>query len=691
METSARPSRCRETNGGPAGRCNPWTGKPFSSLYYQLEEKRRALPVFQERERIVEIVKRNRVVVLQGETGSGKTTQVPRLLLEAGFQRIACTQPRRIAAVSVATRVAHEMDVRLGELVGYTIRFEDVSHPKLTRLKYVTDGMLLREAFQDDRLSRYDCIILDEAHERTLSTDVLMGLLKGILKQRPELHMVVMSATLERDHFCTYFDHAPLLNVSGRMHPVDIHFAERPVFDYLFAVEQQVRQIHENEPAGDVLIFLTGEEEIEDMCSRLRHYSRATARKHGAPLQVLPLYSALPMSVQERVFEPPRPPEARKVIVATNVAETSITIDGITYVIDPGFAKVKIYNPSTRVESLLVSPISQDSARQRAGRAGRTRPGICYRLYTEEAFRTELPARSHPEILRSNLCNVVLTLKKLGIHDLIHFDFMDPPAPDTMIRALEMLFYLGAVDEEVELTPLGRQMAEFPLDIQIARMLLESPRHGSSNEAITLAAMLSVPNVFLRPRQQADEADARKQRFVVSDSDHATLVRVFEAFMDHGCDRQWCAENYLNDRALMHAVNIRRQLELMMQRMGLRICSPGRRAPDRWIRLRRCVLEGFFSQTAFWMRRRDYLTIRDEQLVGLHPSSVIRHRPSWVVFHEFVLTTGSYIRTVSQIEPKWLFELPTKYYDLLEYKEGASRRALELAARLTGQRRSAAP
>jgi pre-mRNA-splicing factor ATP-dependent RNA helicase DHX15/PRP43 len=206
METSARPSRCRETNGGPAGPCNPWTGKPFSSLYYQLEEKRRALPVFQERERIVEIVKRNRVVVLQGETGSGKTTQVPRLLLEAGFQRIACTQPRRIAAVSVATRVAHEMDVRVGELVGYTIRFEDVSHPKLTRLKYVTDGMLLREAFQDDRLSRYDCIILDEAHERTLSTDVLMGLLKGILKQRPELHMVVMSATLERDHFCTYFD-----------------------------------------------------------------------------------------------------------------------------------------------------------------------------------------------------------------------------------------------------------------------------------------------------------------------------------------------------------------------------------------------------------------------------------------------------------------------------------------------------
>ncbi|KAK4531677.1 hypothetical protein CCYA_CCYA09G2534 [Cyanidiococcus yangmingshanensis] len=689
-----RPSAAPENDTGDgyvdhetASDRNPYTGQPFSDLYYELEEKRRALPVYQARQRIVDAVKRHRVVVLQGETGSGKTTQVPRFLLEAGFQRVVCTQPRRIAAVSVATRVAQEMDVCLGDLVGYTIRFEDVSHPKRTRLKYVTDGMLLREAFQDHMLSRYDCILLDEAHERTLSTDVLMGLIKNILPVRPALHVVVMSATLERDHFTTYFNQAPLLDVSGRMYPVDIRYEKQPVMDYIRAVEEKVQYIHEQEPAGDILLFLTGEEEIEDMCQRLRYYSRTVAKRGLGPLHVLPLYSALPLSHQQRVFEPANPPGARKVVVATNVAETSLTIDGISYVIDPGFAKSKIYNPSTRVESLLVSPISQDSAKQRAGRAGRTRAGVCYRLYTEDAFRTELQERSYPEILRCNLCNVVLTLKKLGIDDLIHFDFMDPPAPDTMIRALETLFYLGALDENVALTPLGTQMAEFPLDVQITRMLVESPRYRCSEEAVTLAAMLSVPNVFLRPRYRADEADARKERFAVSDSDHATLVRVFEAFVKHDHDARWCSENFLNDRALLHAVNIRRQLASMLKQMGLPLCSPGIRAPDRWVRLRRCVLAGFLMQTAFWVRRRDYMTIRDEQVVGLHPSSVVRHRPAWVVFHEFVLTTGNYIRTVSQIEPEWLFELSTKYYDLTEYKDGASRRALELAAGLRKMRR----
>jgi pre-mRNA-splicing factor ATP-dependent RNA helicase DHX15/PRP43 len=635
-------------------------------------------------------VKRHRVVVLQGETGSGKTTQVPRFLLEAGFQRVVCTQPRRIAAVSVATRVAQEMDVCLGDLVGYTIRFEDVSHPKRTRLKYVTDGMLLREAFQDHELSRYDCILLDEAHERTLSTDVLMGLIKGILSVRPALHVVVMSATLERDHFTAYFEQAPLLDVSGRMYPVEIRYEKQPVLDYIEAVEQKVQQIHETEPEGDILLFLTGEEEIEDMCQKLRHYSSMAKKRGITPMQVLPLYSALPLSQQQRIFEETYPPGARKVIVATNVAETSLTIDGVSYVIDPGFTKSKIYNPSTRVESLLVSPISQDSAKQRAGRAGRTRPGICYRLYTEEAFQKELQERSYPEILRCNLCNVVLTLKKLGVDDLIHFDFMDPPAPDTMIRALESLFYLGALDENVSLTPLGAQMAEFPLDVQISRMLIESPRYCCSEEAVTLAAMLSVPNVFVRPRHRAAEADARKERFAVSDSDHATLVRVFEAFDKHQHDARWCAENFLNDRALMHAVNVRRQLAAMMKQMGLALCSPGARAPDRWVRLRRSVLAGFLMQTAFWVRRRDYMTIRDEQVVALHPSTVVRHRPAWVVFHEFVLTTGNYIRTVSQIEPNWLFELSSKYYDLAEYKGGASRRALELAAGLRTVRRRAA-
>jgi pre-mRNA-splicing factor ATP-dependent RNA helicase DHX15/PRP43 len=381
------------------------------------------------------LLRGHQVVVVEGETGSGKTTQLPQFAVHSGFgvdaegrQRlVACTQPRRVAAMSVAARVAEECDVKLGEEVGYSIRFEECSGPK-TALKYLTDGMLLREAMSDPQLDRYAVVMIDEAHERTLATDVLLGLLKEVLAARPTLKLVVMSATLDAKRFQDYFDGAPLLKIPGRTFPVETFFTPAPEADYLEAAIRTVGQIHACEPPGDVLLFLTGEQEIEDACARIRADAEALSPDLGR-LVVVPLYSTLPPAAQARIFSAPPPPlvpggkPGRKVVVSTNIAETSLTIDGVVYVVDPGFSKQKVYNPRTRVESLLVSPISRASAEQRKGRAGRTRPGKCFRLYTEKSFK-ELQGQTYPEILRSELSSTILTLKKLGIDDLVHFDFM---------------------------------------------------------------------------------------------------------------------------------------------------------------------------------------------------------------------------------------------------------------------------
>ncbi|XP_074274646.1 putative pre-mRNA-splicing factor ATP-dependent RNA helicase DEAH2 isoform X4 [Silene latifolia] len=491
---------------------NPWNLRPYSARFFEILEKRKSLPVWQQKKDFLDVLNNNnnQTIILVGETGSGKTTQIPQFVLEAveletadkrRKMMVACTQPRRVAAMSVSRRVAEEMDVTLGEEVGYSIRFEDCSSAK-TVLKYLTDGMLLREAMTDPLLERYKVIVLDEAHERTLATDVLFGLLKEVLKNRPDLKLVVMSATLEAEKFQGYFSDAPLMKVPGRLHPVEIFYTQEPERDYLEAAIRTVVQIHMCEPVGDILVFLTGEEEIEDACRKINKEVANLGDQVG-PVKVVPLYSTLPPAMQQKIFEAAPPPvkeggpAGRKIVVSTNIAETSLTIDGIVYVIDPGFAKQKVYNPRVRVESLLVSPISKASAHQRAGRAGRTQPGKCFRLYTEKSFHNDLQPQTYPEILRSNLANTVLTLKKLGIDDLVHFDFMDPPAPETLMRALEVLNYLGALDDEGNLTKLGTIMSEFPLDPQMAKMLVVSPEFNCSNEILKISAMLSVFQYFL--------------------------------------------------------------------------------------------------------------------------------------------------------------------------------------------------
>ncbi|KAL9360285.1 hypothetical protein Peur_048408 [Populus x canadensis] len=677
-------------NNGGSSLINRWNGKPYSQRYYDILEKRKNLPVWHQKEDFLQVLKKNQAIILVGETGSGKTTQIPQFVLEAvdlespdkrRKMMIACTQPRRVAAMSVSRRVAEEMDVTIGEEVGYSIRFEDCSSAR-TVLKYLTDGMLLREAMTDPLLERYKVIILDEAHERTLSTDVLFGLLKEVLKNRPDLKLVVMSATLEAEKFQGYFGEAPLMKVPGRLHPVEIFYTQDPERDYLEAAIRTVVQIHLCEPLGDILVFLTGEEEIEDACRKITKEIGNLGDQVG-PVKVVPLYSTLPPAMQQKIFEPAPPPlqeggpSGRKIVVSTNIAETSLTIDGIVYVIDPGFSKQKVYNPRVRVESLLVSPISKASAHQRSGRAGRTQPGKCFRLYTEKSFNQDLQPQTYPEILRSNLANTVLTLKKLGIDDLVHFDFMDPPAPETLMRALEVLNYLGALDDEGNLTKLGEIMSEFPLDPQLSKMLVVSPEFNCSNEILSISAMLSVPNCFVRPREAQKAADEAKARFGHIDGDHLTLLNVYHAYKQNNEDPSWCYENFVNHRALKAADNVRQQLVRIMARFNLKLCSTDFNSRDYYINIRKSILAGYFMQVAHLEQSGHYLTVKDNQVVHLHPSNCLDHKPEWVIYNEYVLTSRNYIRTVLDIRGEWLVDIAPHYYDLQNFPQCEAKRVLE--------------
>ncbi|ODV94376.1 hypothetical protein PACTADRAFT_51221 [Pachysolen tannophilus NRRL Y-2460] len=676
------------------GSVNPFTGKNYSEKYFNILKIRENLPVHAQRQEFLEIFQNTQIMVFVGETGSGKTTQIPQFVLYDDMphlqgSQVACTQPRRVAAMSVAARVADEMDVNLGEEVGYSIRFENRTSNK-TILKYMTDGMLLREAMEDHDLKKYSCIILDEAHERTLATDILMGLLKQVTTRRKDLKLIIMSATLDAEKFQDYFNSAPLLAVPGRTFPVEIYYTPEFQRDYLDSAIRTVLQIHATEEEGDILVFLTGEEEIEDACRKISLEGDELIREQSCgPLAVYPLYGSLPPNQQQRIFDPaPKNPTpngrpGRKVIVSTNIAETSLTIDGIVYVVDPGFSKQKVYNPRIRVESLLVSPISKASAQQRAGRAGRTRPGKCFRLYTEEAFKKELIEQSYPEILRTNLASTVLELKKLGIDDLVHFDFMDPPAPETMMRALEELNYLACLDDDGNLTALGRLASQFPLDPMLAVMLIGSPEFNCSNEILTIVALLSVPTVFVRPASARKKADEAKNLFAHPDGDHLTLLNVYFAFMSNAAYEvglhQWCRDNFLSYRSLKSAENVRAQLQRLMERYDLDLNSTPFEDRNYWDNIRKALCAGFFMQVAKKKSgNKGYITVKDNQEVLIHPSTVIGQDFEWLIYNEFVLTSKNYIRTVTAIRPEWLIELAPVYYDLSNFPKGDVKMSLEL-------------
>ncbi|KAM3581319.1 hypothetical protein VKS41_006147 [Umbelopsis sp. WA50703] len=418
-----------------------------SYRYLSIQQQRERLPIFKSRTQLLYLIEKYQTLVVVGQTGCGKTTQLPQYLEEAGWaadgRKIACTQPRRVAATTVAQRVAEEIGGKLGDKVGYTIRFEDVTSDN-TRIKYMTDGMLFRETLIDPLLKDYSVIMIDEAHERSLYTDILLGVLKKIQKRRPDLRLIISSATLDAEEFYDFFnsntskdkdkDTATIISLEGRMYPVDVLYTTEPVNDYVEKAIQTVFDIHIKEPTGDILIFMTGREEIDKVVSEIADRA-STLPQNALGMTPLPIYAGLTTEEQARIFEPTQH-GFRKVIVATNIAEASITIDGVVYVIDCGFVKLRAYNPKTGMESLTVAPISKASAKQRAGRAGRLKPGKCFRLYTEESFM-QLRDSSVPEMQRSNLAPVILQLKALGIDNVLRFHFLTAPPVEMMTRALE--------------------------------------------------------------------------------------------------------------------------------------------------------------------------------------------------------------------------------------------------------------
>jgi ATP-dependent RNA helicase DHX8/PRP22 len=624
-----------------------------------IKQQRESLPVYKFRKQLLEAVEQNQLLIVVGDTGSGKTTQLTQYLAEAGYANdgmIGCTQPRRVAAMSVAKRVSEEVGCELGQEVGYTIRFEDMTSPQ-TRIKYMTDGMLQREILVDPDLKRYTVIMLDEAHERTISTDVLFGLLKKTLKRRPDLKVIVTSATLDADKFSEYFLQCPIFSIPGRTYPVEIMYSREPEEDYLDAALVTVMQIHLTEPPGDILLFLTGQEEIDTSCEIL--YERMKALGPSVPeLIILPVYSALPSEQQSRIFDP-APPGSRKVVIATNIAETSITIDGIYYVIDPGFVKQNAYDPKLGMDSLVVTPISQAQARQRSGRAGRTGPGKCFRLYTEAAYESEMLPTSIPEIQRQNLSHTILMLKAMGINDLLHFDFMDPPPTNTMLTALEELYALSALDDEGLLTRLGRKMADFPMEPALAKVLIASVDMGCSEEILSIVAMLSVQTVFYRPKEKQQQADQKKSKFHDPHGDHLTLLNVYNGWARSNFSNPWCHENFIQARQMKRAGDVRKQLVDIMKRYRHSVISCGRNT----MKVRQALCSGFFRNSARKDPQEGYKTLIEGTPVYMHPSSALFGKQAeHVIFHTLVLTTKEYMHCTTSIEPKWLVEAAPTFF-----------------------------
>lgn len=643
---------------------------------------RRSLPVYSVKRSLMNVIRENQVCIVVGETGSGKTTQLSQYLEEEGYAQygvIGCTQPRRVAAVSVAQRVSLEFrgGCQLGEEVGYTIRFEDCSSEK-TVIKYMTDGILLRESLGDSDLDRYSVIIMDEAHERSLNTDVLFGILRGIVLKRRDLKVIITSATLNADKFAEFFGGAPIFNIPGRTFPVDSFFSRNPVEDYVHGAVWQALQIHIQAPLpGDVLVFMTGQEDIEATCETLAEEIRK--RENPRPILILPIYSQLAADLQAKIFEP-APEGTRKVVVATNIAETSLTINGIKFVIDSGFCKLKTYNPRLGMDALLLCPASQSAVTQRSGRAGRTGPGKCYRLFTSAAYVSELLETNVPEIQRTNLSHVVLLLKTLGVRDILEFPFLDPPPAEIILKSMHGLWLLGAMDNEGMLTDLGRRMSVFPLDPALSALVFMGEQMGCLIESVTIVAMLSVPNAFVRPTGREEDSDNAREKFFVPESDHLTLLHVYQRWRAAGCRPDWCTRNFVNNKSLKKAREVREQLLEIARTQGMAESSC-----DEWDSVRKAIGRAYFYQAARRKGIGEYINIRSGVVCVLHPTSAMFGSgltPDYVVYHELIMTKKEYMSCITAVEPQWLAESGPMLYVLKQ----AGDEGLELAHDLKERR-----
>ncbi|MCE5980639.1 ATP-dependent RNA helicase HrpA [Pseudomonas sp. LF19] len=623
-----------------------------------------SLPIAAKRDEIKKVLAEHQVLIIAGETGSGKTTQLPKICLELGRGQhglIAHTQPRRIAARSVATRVAEELGTPLGALVGYQVRFEDQSDAN-TLVKLMTDGILLAETQHDRFLERYDTIIVDEAHERSLNIDFLLGYLKTLLPRRPDLKVIITSATIDLERFSKHFNDAPIIEVSGRTYPVETWYRpltseqdeegnrvedDLTVDQAILATLDEIAAFERSQGKGpgDVLVFLPGEREIRDAAEMLR---KAQLRH----TEILPLYARLSPAEQQKIFQSH---PGRRVVLATNVAETSLTVPGIRYVIDSGTARISRYSYRAKVQRLPIEAVSQASANQRKGRCGRVEPGICVRLYSEEDFNAR-PAFTDPEILRTNLAAVILQMLHLRLGEIDAFPFIEPPDGKAISDGFNLLQELSAVNRENQLTPLGRQLARLPVDPRLGRMLLEGAKQGSLNELLIVASALSVQDPRERPPERQQAADQAHAQWKDVDSDFAALVNLWRGFEEQRQAltasplRNWCRKNFLNYLRLREWRDAHRQLSLICRDLQLSI----NKEPADYPRLHKAILSGLLSQIGQKTEDGDYLGARQRRF-WVHPSSGLgKKRPQWLMTAELVETTKLYARMVAKIDSDWI-------------------------------------
>ncbi len=621
------------------------------------------LPVSQRRDDIAAAITGNQVVIVAGETGSGKTTQLPKICLELGRGStgagIGHTQPRRIAARTVAERIAEELGTELGDVVGYKVRFTDRSSSD-THVLVMTDGILLAEIQRDRNLRRYDTILIDEAHERSLNIDFILGYLKQLLPHRPDLKVIITSATIDSDRFSRHFGDAPVIQVSGRTYPVEVRYRE-PAEDQPTAIVDAVRELMTEGP-GDILVFLSGEREIRDAADAL---AQLKSKRVGDGLEVLPLYARLSAAEQHRVFA--AHPQ-RRVVLATNVAETSLTVPGIRYVVDTGLARISRYSTRTKVQRLPIEPISRASANQRAGRCGRVADGICIRLYAEEDFLGR-PEFTEPEILRTNLAAVILQMTSLDLGDVAAFPFVEPPDTRAVQAGLQLLDEIGAVTVgradgrrtgTPRLTKMGKQLAQLPVDPRLGRMLVEADRLGSLREVIVVTAALSMQDPRERPSDEQELADQLHRRFADPTSDFAGILNLWrylkeqQAELSSSAFRRMCRREYLNYLRVREWQDLDSQLRQVAKRLGLSVGSSPAPAED----IHKALLAGLLSHIGLRDKdRRDYLGARGTRFAIFPGSALHKRPPEFVMAAELVETSRLWGRVNARLDPAWAEEL----------------------------------
>lgn len=634
----------------------------------QINLERKALPIFYIRKKFVKVFYKLNTVIIIGETACGKTTQIPQYIYQAGIQKdlmIGITQPRRVAAITIAERVALERNTTLGTLVGYTVRFDDHTSSE-TKIKFMTDGILLRESISDPLFLKYSVIILDEAHERTIHTDILFGVVKSaqMIREKqgmPALKLIIMSATMDVDHFSQYFNNAPVYFVKGRQYNVEIRYTNKLQEDYVHSALIAVFQIHREEEEGDILVFCTGQEEIESMVREVRQTSLLLP-SDCLKICAFPLYAALSTEKQIEALQP-LPKGCRKVIFSTNIAETSLTIPGIKYVIDTGMVKAKIFNPKYNVELLKVQRISKAQAWQRTGRAGRQSNGICFRLYTKNEYE-EMQEHPVPEIERCSLSDVILQLLALGIYDILKFDFLSKPSEECVLNALTQLRFLGAIEdkEKPKLTDIGKKMILFPLHPMLSKILITSQLFKCTEEILTIVSMLCVESV-LDTTGEREEISEIHNKFESIEGDHIMLLNIFRAYKRVKGNKQWCQENKLNQRNLKTASAIRKQLTQICVKAG--IPTVGVTVGQNTKIIRKCLAYGLFMNVAELQIDGSYSSIDvPKQSVAIHPSSCLfGSKSSYVMYTELVETSKCYMRNVSIVDSDWLIKACPAYYE----------------------------